>query len=214
MKKKLAKIAALAMAAVSLVLVTVLVTVAFLTSKSNVITNTFTGGQVQITMDETAVDLNTGAVLNSKSNGNAYRLVPGKEYVKDPTVHVLVDSEESYVFVEISNEISGIEKGVKGLGTIAEQMAALNWKKIAKSSNGDVYVYAKGEAYATPVAKSTQVQDLPVFKKFAVKEDAVVANYANAKVVLTAYAIQADTFTADATGIAAAWEKVSAAANN
>lgn len=200
MKKKLAKIAALSMAAVSLVFVTVLVTVAFLTSKSGQITNTFTVGDVTIKMDESNLNPD-GSKADTRGNGNEYRLVPGKSYIKDPIVYVEAGSETSYVFVEITNGISAIEKNEEGVAdTIAEQMAENNWKKISETGATSVYVYAEGEAIATPIERNeNEKQELPVFETFSVADEADVSTYGNAQVVLTAYAIQADGFDDEST---------------
>ena len=125
MKKKLAKIAALAMAAVSLVLVTVFVTVAFLTSTSTV-NNSFTVGNVGIKLLESKVNTDGTLDGDSKVGANSYHLIPGKTYIKDPVVYVDAQSEDSYLFVKVTNGIVDYEvdeDSIKG-ETIAEQMAA------------------------------------------------------------------------------------------
>ena len=77
-------------------------TIAYLTSQDE-ITNTFTMGKVNITVDETEVDENGEPVVDDEGNtertdeGNDYTLVPGKDYTKDPTVTVKAGSEDSYV---------------------------------------------------------------------------------------------------------------------
>ena len=62
-----------------------------------------------------------------KDEGNAYHLLPGQTYTKDPTIHVSDDSEGCYLFVKVENGIKNIEGGK----TIATQMAELRWKPIA-----------------------------------------------------------------------------------
>ncbi len=62
-------------------------TVAWLTATSETVTNTFTFGNVNITLTETT--------------GTSYKLVPGTEIEKDPKVTVLANSEDCYVFVKI-----------------------------------------------------------------------------------------------------------------
>ncbi len=68
----------------------VLGTLAFLTDSEQAI-NTFTVGNVSIDLAETDVD-NDGNPLE-----NAYQLVPGQSYVKDPTVTVEAGSEAAYI---------------------------------------------------------------------------------------------------------------------
>lgn len=72
-------------------------TTAFLTS-SDTVTNTFTVGKVSITLDETKVNPDgTPDPSAERVEENTYHLIPGNEYVKDPTVTVKANSEESYV---------------------------------------------------------------------------------------------------------------------
>lgn len=94
---KRSKILLLSVCAVLLVTATVLGTLAYLTSRDEVV-NTFTVGQVEIKLDETKVDTNGEPVQGAdRVKENNYHLVPGMTYVKDPTVTVLKGSEESYV---------------------------------------------------------------------------------------------------------------------
>ncbi len=75
---------------------------AYLTDTAGV-TNTFTVGNVDITLDEAAVDEDGKLELDGDGNPldrveeNEYHLVPGMEYIKDPTVTVAEGSEKSYV---------------------------------------------------------------------------------------------------------------------
>lgn len=86
-------------------------TIAYLTDRAGV-TNRFTIGNVDIVVDETVVDENGNPVENPDydpndpenddpyqrtESENEYPLIPGSEYVKDPTMTVLAGSEESYV---------------------------------------------------------------------------------------------------------------------
>ena len=72
-------------------------TLAYLTSTATV-TNTFTVGDVELTLDETKVDENGVPVEGAERViENTYHLIPGQEYVKDPTITVANDSEEAYV---------------------------------------------------------------------------------------------------------------------
>lgn len=88
-------------------------TIAFLTDQSGV-KNTFTVGNVDITVDETVVDpngkpeypggtnpdgtpVNPDEKPNRTEEGNAYDLMPGESYTKDPTMTVKAKSKDSYV---------------------------------------------------------------------------------------------------------------------
>lgn len=114
-QKKLRKLLTLVSCAVLLVCVTIGATVAYLTSTKTV-TNTFTVGKVDITLDEALVnadgkpiDENNQVVEKladaKRVEANDYHLLPSHEYTKDPTVTVLGGSEECYVrvFVKLTN---------------------------------------------------------------------------------------------------------------
>ncbi len=120
MKKKTKKALALAICAVMLIAGTALTTLAYLTSQDSV-TNTFTVGKVNITLDEALVNEYGKPASSVDENGvytlvnevkdaarveaNTYKLIPGIEYVKDPTVTVKYGSEKCYVrmLVTITN---------------------------------------------------------------------------------------------------------------
>lgn len=89
--------------AVLLVAVSVIGTMAYLTSKDTVV-NTFTVGSVEIELDEADVDENGSYVTthDNRVKDNTYHLLPGHTYYKDPTVTVLKDSEESYVRMKVT----------------------------------------------------------------------------------------------------------------
>lgn len=106
--KKAKKILALLLCAVLLVGVSIAGTVAYLTSQDEVVNN-FTVGQVKISLDEAKVDDNGDTVTGDNAGRvqtNNYRLLPGHEYDKDPTVHVTKGSEGCYVrmFVTITHD--------------------------------------------------------------------------------------------------------------
>ncbi len=82
MKKKLTTVLAI----VLVVALSVAGTYAYLTDTTGPIVNTFTVGNVSIDLTETPRD---------------YKMVPGAELDKDPTVTVTADSEDSYVFVKV-----------------------------------------------------------------------------------------------------------------
>lgn len=112
-KSMLRKVLLLACSAVLLVCLSVGATLAYLTSQDTV-TNTFTVGKVDITLDEAAIkeDKATGNWVEdsskSRTEGNAYHLMPGLTYAKDPTVTVKAGSEPSYVRILVT--INKIDK--------------------------------------------------------------------------------------------------------
>lgn len=177
--------------AAALVVASVLGTMAFLTSKDKV-NNTFTVGNVAITLDEAKVtDAGNPVEGADRVKANIYKLIPGHEYTKDPTVHVTANSEDSWVFIKVEDGLAAIEDDT----TVADQITGNGWTAL----DGVAGVYYK------EYTSSTAATDLEVFKTFKVKGDADVAQYANAKIDVTAYAIQKDGFTTPA----AAWAEVS-----
>ena len=174
--------------AILLVVTTVFVTMAFLTSKTGDVVNTFTIGDVKITLDEAKVDNMGEKDGTTRVTANSYKLIPGHSYIKDPTVHVDANSEDCWIFVKVENGL----KDIIDTKTIEAQMAEKGWTAVAGQTN----VYA----YKDVVSANANVV---VFDDFKLKGDENVANYANASIKITAYAIQADGF---ATSAAAAAE--------
>lgn len=101
MKTKMKKILLLLCCALLLVGVSVGVTVAYLTSTSTEVENTFTVGNVIIELDEAAVeykaDSNTYVDKGTRVQQNTYNILPGTVVYKDPTITVYKDSENCYV---------------------------------------------------------------------------------------------------------------------
>lgn len=84
----------LVMCALLLVAASVMGTLAYLTDTEEV-TNTFTVGKVDITLDEKDTDNSSPNLERDKAN--KYHLLPGQTYVKDPTVHIKEGSDASYI---------------------------------------------------------------------------------------------------------------------
>ena len=182
--KKAKKVVALALCAVMLVVGSVAGTMAYMTSTTAVANNTFSVGNVKITLDEAPVDDYGAVVAGDRVTANSYKLIPGHSYVKDPVVHVDKASENCWLFVKVTNEIAAIEDAT----TIADQMTTLGWTKV----NGETDVYAYNAIVNADDANGT---DVKVFETFKVKGDAAVASYAGKSIKVQAYAVQADGFT-------------------
>lgn len=196
MKKK-TKALMLVLCAVLLVTASVLGTMAYLTSTDKVV-NTFTVGKVAITLDEAKVKEDGTPVAGAaRVTGNAYHLLPGHTYTKDPTVHVQANSENSFIFVKVENGIEKYEAGT----TIAAQIADCGWQPLKDDNNVDV----KNVYYKT-YTKSAEITNLPVFGHFTIADHADAADgwnnfSAETNVTVTAYAVQQDGFAS----AAAAW---------
>lgn len=195
MKKKLMTVLAL----VLVIAMSVAGTYAYLTSHDSV-TNTFTVGNVSITMDEAKVDVDGKIMPNeNRVHENSYKLMPGHTYVKDPTVVVTGGSENCWLFVKVENGVAAYEKA--GDATIAKQIEKNGWT--ALDNNPGVYYMS--------VTKSNDAQTFVVFENFTIADNADGVNgwsavtAANTNITVTAYAIQADGFETPA----AAWAEVS-----
>lgn len=179
----------LTLCAVLLVTASMLGTMAYLTSTASV-KNTFTVGSVAITLDETDVDNSTTGA--DRDQANSYKLLPGHEYKKDPTIHVDANSEDCFLFVKVENEIADIEKA----GTeVAEQMAKNGWVTVEGQTK--VYVYVGKTTGATNPATVQAGTNVDVFEKLAIDgnvDNNTLNGYAGKTIKVTAYAVQKDGF--------------------
>lgn len=190
------KILLLALCMAALIAVSVIGTMAYLTSTDKVI-NTFTVGQVKITLDEKDTDDSTPNAERDKAN--AYHLLPGHEYEKDPTVHVDAVSEDSWIFVKVENGIANYEADTSneegGYKKIADQITTNSWTALEGVNN----------VYYKKYTKSTTGSDLVVFSEFKIADKANEtegwSDINQKTITVTAYAIQADGFA----NAAAAW---------
>ena len=131
----------IAVVALSLALVLVIGgTLAFITAQSNEVVNTFTYGNIQLTLTEENGTNSTGMSFEG--------VIPGSELEKDPTVTVLAKSESCYVYVLIDNQ----------LGDAADYDIDEAWVAIGGADTKVLYRYS-----TTPVAKSDSDMSLPVF---------------------------------------------------
>ena len=174
----------LVMCAVLLVVTTVMATLAFLTSQTEVVKNTFTVGKVEITLDEAKVTEYGVKDGDTRVLENTYKLMPGHTYVKDPTIHVKKGSEACYLFVKITDEIAAIQD----VATVVAQLEANGW---VSAGVENVYYYNK----TVDARDATADIDVKVFQSFKVKGDADVAAYNGKTITVQAYAVQADGFT-------------------
>lgn len=184
--KKTSKALLLSLCAVLLVTASVLGTMAYLTSQDQVV-NTFTVGNVAITLDEKDVDNSTPGE-NDRDKANAYKLMPGHNYEKDPIVHVDANSEDCYLFVKVVNEIANIEAEK----TVAQQMTEKGW--VAVDAANGIYVYTTDKTNPAVVTKGSNIT---VFENFTIAgnvDNTTLATYADKTITVNAYAIQADGF--------------------
>lgn len=196
----------LTLCAVLLVAASVFGTIAYLTD-TEAVTNTFTVGQISMSMDEAKVNV-AGQKLNNEGDvwedgdtladrvaANEYHLLPGQTYSKDPTIHVDADSEDSYIIIKVDNNgIEAIEETAAGYTSVSAQILANGWTWWKNEGNVHYFYqeYTKGQ----------NDKELEVFQQFKVGDsvtneqmkafyDGAAANNDQAKaVIVTAYAVQ------------------------
>lgn len=197
--KKRTKALLLVLCAIMLVTASIMGTVAYLTSTTETVSNTFSVGQVNITLSETVVDVYGTAQTGTTDKGQAYKMLPGHEYVKDPTITVTKGSEPCWLFVKVENGISAYE-AESTTNTISAQLKTNGWELVTGQTN--VYYHAIVDAREA-------AQTVKVFEKFVIADNAEeVTGWSsvtseNTKVSVTAYAIQSDGFADAATAWAA-----------
>lgn len=199
--KKTKKALLLSLCAVMLVTASVLGTMAYLTSTDEV-KNTFTVGNVAITLDEQDVD-NSTAGENDRDKANVYKLMPGHTYTKDPMVTVLRGSEKSYIKMTVTfskaAELDAIfaPNGVD-MTSIFLGYNAANW--IYKGNTEDITANTRTYEfwYKETVAALTEDVALDaLFDQIKVPDEinnAQLQTIEGMTITVNAYAIQADGF--------------------
>ena len=139
---KIRRILLLLACAVLLVSLSVGATLAYLTSTKTV-TNTFTVGKVDIKLDEAPVDPETGKakadVARTETGNTEVVMVPGRLIDKDPTVTVLKGSEDCYVRVKVTVDVS---EGFNTTNTTLE--GSTTWEDFfTKWANGFANTYIR-----------------------------------------------------------------------
>lgn len=158
-------------------------TLAYLTYKTETVTNTFTVGNITATLDESVVDEYGVAQDGRTADPQTYKLMPGHKYTKDPIVHVAAGSEKCWVFVKVVDGLANAQAPV----TIVDQMSALGWEA---TGTENVWVYE------TPVeATADKGVDLTVFENLTILNTLTAAqleNFADKTITVTACAVQHD----------------------
>lgn len=133
----LKKIVVMFAAVVLIVTATISGTLAWLTAETQEVTNTFTVGNVEISLTEHKLE--DGSLSKTEtSQGNEYHFVPGDVLPKDPYVTVGANSESCYVFVVIEEKNNTIT--VNGSDEkIVQYSTGSNWALVSGTEN--VYCY-------------------------------------------------------------------------
>lgn len=176
MKKKI-----LVPAVASLMLLSCMVggTLAYLFDDSETVTNTFTVGDVNITLHETK-DLNL-------------KMVPGITLRKDPIVTVVKESEDCWLFVKVQES--------DNLTDFIEYTINEDWSKISEENDGIVYAYKEVVKYSDSdqtfevLTDSEKYENGQVVVKTTVTKEMMdalsEADATQPTLTFTAYAVQA-----------------------
>lgn len=182
-------------------------TVAWLTAQTDPVVNTFTVGDINITLAETATD---------------FKMVPGNEIAKDPKVTVVAGSEACWLFVKVEKS--------NNFDTFMTYSMAAGWTELLNNS-GIYYreVVALTAADAVDATFSVLSNDKVTVNNTVTKSDMNGLAEKNAdgtpkkdtygnlvyddaklpKLTFTAYAVQKDNIAT----AAEAWAKVSTTSN-
>ena len=124
-------------------------TVAYLTTSTNKVTNTFTVGDINITLTETKAP-------DGSSLGNevwSAKLIPGNSYAKDPVVTVLGNSEDCWLFVKVTNDAadyldytSNLTKNTEGWTAYTKDgVAGVYYREVSASADNQVFHLINGD---------------------------------------------------------------------
>ena len=197
------KIITLVMCAVLLVVGSVMGTMAYLTSEDEVV-NTFTVGNVSIKLDEAKANPDGTLVPNAaRVKANAYKLIPGHTYNKDPMVTVLKGSEASYVKMTVTfSNARALDEIFKPNGanmtSIFNGYDSTNWiyKGNIKDEDANTRTYEFWYKETVDAPDSDVALDA-LFDSITVPGTITNAQLATIKdmtITVNAYAIQADGF--------------------
>lgn len=193
-------------------------TLAWLVSQTDTVVNTFTYGDIDLTLDETLTD-EKGNPVDENNNpipdgdepvktteGNTYEMLPGEEYLKDPAVTVKAGNEACWLFVKLTED--GMATITKADGTtltykfddyLAYEVVN-EWTLLEETADGAVYYRFVGEDTDDQEVVYNVLKDNKVAVKDSVTKDMLNALDNNGqadpatvkypKLSVTAYAIQ------------------------
>lgn len=192
----------LVLCAILLAVGAILGTVAYLQDTASVV-NTFTVGNVHLKLDEAVVDEKGEPTGGRTETGNAYHLLPGETYTKDPTVTVLKGSEESYVRMMLTLNCAGELDAIFApngavLTEIFKGYDATKWEYVDVTRGNDNTITYEFRYFKT--VKPEQNDDLVLEALFdtvtvpSTMTGEQLATIADLKITVEAHAIQATGF--------------------
>lgn len=196
----LKKIVVMFAAVVLIVAATISGTLAWLTAETQEVTNTFTVGNVEISLTEHKLE--DGSLSKTETTQeNEYHFVPGDVLPKDPYVTVGDNSESCYVFVVIEEENNTITVG-SSTEKIVDYTTGADWMLVDGTTN--VYCYVD-ENETPKIATSGEILDEILKDNQVTISDKVTKSYVETvkesqdkpELNFKAYAIQSDNLKKD-----------------
>lgn len=145
-------------------------TVAWLVSSTDAVVNTFTYGDINITLRETT--------------GNDYKIIPGVNIAKDPKVTVKKDSEACWLFVKVEEEGTFVDNKVTY--SIADGWTKGDGTKIPAN------VYYRAVDAVTNDTDFAVLKDNKIYVSEELSKSDIQSISAQPKLTFTAYAVQKD----------------------
>lgn len=139
-------------------------TLAWLTSQTGTLTNTFTIGKIGLTLDEAQVSYNSVVTPESRTtSGNSYSIYDSAVLPKDPTVTVAANSEDCYVFMSYvpSDSLKGVIESV--------DFNTDYWTKV--DGYEGLYVYSEGGSPVLVNKSNTDQKLEPLFTTVTIKDE-------------------------------------------
>ena len=180
---------ALVLALTLLVVGVVAGTLAWLTAKSDVVTNTFTTSDIKVELKETT--------------GTEYKMIPGYTITKNPKATVLAGSEECYLFVKLDKSTN--------FDTYLEYDIADGWTELKDVADKVYYRVVDGTTNQIGTAYSVLKGDQVTVKGSVTKEqmNALDADgVAKPTLTITAYASQLHKNATETFSASEAWNNI------
>lgn len=145
-------------------------TIAWLTAQTDPVVNTFTYGDINITLSETT--------------GDSYKIIPGVNIDKNPKVTVKKDSEACWLFVKVE------EAGTFVTGKVTYSIAT-GWTQ-GDGTNIPANVYYRAVDAVTSDTDFAVLKDNKIYVSEELSKSDIQSITAQPKLTFTAYAVQKD----------------------
>lgn len=158
-------------------------TFSWLSSQSEKVVNTFSGGAISVIIDEAPVDENGKKTQGDRVTANNYKYVAGSVLDKDPTPTILKGSDECYVYLCVENDLTDL---------FSLDIDSSSWVLVAQKDGKAVYMYK--EAVDASHAENDVALN-PIFTHVTVSKELTaedVEKIGERTLCVTAYAVQTE----------------------